>query len=824
MPLLDPIPSPVEHADFAALEWEPLLALIAGFAASPVGRQAILDLKPSTDEAWIALQHQLTGELRLALEEQVSIPLGGLFDPTQLVAKAQIPGAALEAVELQAIARLANDVASWQSLLQSPPARLAGKLPGLSKLSLALTGSLRPLAESIERTIQPDGSLADNASPELSRIRREQERQRRIIEESLRAALRKLSSEGATQEDLITIRGDRFVIPVRSELKRRISGVVHGTSSSGQTVYVEPLETIEQNNELVRLIEEEQAEIHRIFVALTRQVGGYANGLREGARVLALVDSLQARARFARDYDCAAPAITPDLLHLQAARHPLLEKRLRSTGGRIVPLTLELTTNERQLIISGPNTGGKTVTLKTTALLAMMAQAGLPIPATAACFPVFTAFLADIGDAQSIEAALSTFSAHITNLDRLSRLASERSLVLLDELGSSTDPEEGSALAVAIANHFLAAGAWSLISTHHTSLKVYAANTEGVLNAAAGVDEVTLAPNYQLRLGVPGASAGIQTAERLGLNSSIIAAARRRLGSQQVDIARFLDKLHQELTQLEDDRKAARIEQYALNQERAKLAREGDVELRNRTRDLETKLASLLKDFEFQMRETVRAIEDRAAQQKLSKEAERRILRLRREFQESFNQTVVAHRTGADQGDANAQPHILRHIAAGDQVLLKSMNKIAVVQREIEKDLFEVALGTIKMRVKRDECSAPSPLGGASAPEKRPDPLAAARKQKNVRVTVTSANTDEMRMEINLIGRTVDEATQELEKYLDRAFLAGLPRVRVIHGHGAGILRRGVREFLKGHPHVATIAEAPQNEGGQGATLVELRQ
>jgi DNA mismatch repair protein MutS2 len=824
MPLLDPIPSPVEHADFAALEWEPLLALVAGYSASPVGRHAILDLKPSTDEAWIASQHQLTGELRLALEEQVSIPLGGLFDPTQLVAKAQILGAALEAGELQAIARLANDVASWQSLLQSPPARLVGKLPGLSEISSALTGSLRPLAESIERTIQPDGSLADNASPELSRIRRDQERQQRIIEESLRAALRKLSSEGVTQEDLITIRGDRFVIPVRSELKRRISGVVHGASSSGQTVYVEPLETIEQNNELVRLIEEEQAEIHRIFVALTRQVGGYAHGLREGARVLALVDSLQARARFARDYDCVAPAITPDLLRLEAARHPLLERHLRATGGRVVPLTLELTAATRQLIISGPNTGGKTVTLKTTALLAMMAQAGLPVPAIAASFPVFTAFLADIGDAQSIEAALSTFSAHITNLDRLSRLAGVQTLVLLDELGSSTDPEEGSALAVAIASHFLAVGAWSLISTHHTSLKVYAANTEGVLNAAAGVDEVTLVPNYQLRLGVPGASAGIQTAERLGLNAAIIAAARQRLGSQQVDIARFLDKLHSEIATLEVEKKNARTEQYALNQERAKLAREGDVELRNRTRELETKLASLLKDFEFQMRETVRAIEDRAAQQKLSKEAERRILRLRREFQESFNQTVVAHRTGADQGDANAQPHILKHIAAGDQVRLKSLNKIAVVQREIEKDLFEVALGTIKMRVKRDECSAPSPLGGESAPEKRPDPLAAARKQKNVRVTVTSASTDEMRMEINLIGRTVDEATQELEKYLDRAFLAGLPRVRVIHGHGAGILRRGVREFLKGHPHVATITEAPQNEGGQGVTLVELRQ
>jgi DNA mismatch repair protein MutS2 len=823
MPLLDPIPSPVENADMAALEWEPLVALVAGFAASSIGRETVLALRPSTDEPWITRHHRLTGEVRLMLTGQVSIPLGGLFDPTQLASKARIPDAALEAVELQSVARLATDIAAWQSLLQSPPARLVGKLPGLTEISSSLIQPLRPLAETIERKIQPDGTLGDDASPELGRIRREQERQQRLIEDSLRVALRKLSSDGATQDDVITIRGDRFVIPVRSELKRRVSGVIHGASSSGQTVYVEPLETIEQNNELVRLLEDEQAEIHRIFVALTRQVGGYSEALVEGARVLALVDSLLARARFARDYDCIEPLLTPDSLNLEAARHPLLEKHLRASGGRVVPLTLELTAQARQLIISGPNTGGKTVTLKTTALLAMMAQAGLPVPAIAASFPIFTAFLADIGDAQSIEAELSTFSAHITNLDRLSRLADTHSLVLLDELGSATDPEEGSALAVAVASHFLTAGAWSLISTHHTSLKVYAANTPGVLNAAAGVDEVTLVPNYQLRLGVPGASAGIQTAARLGLNTDIIAAARQRLGSQQVDIARFLDKLHNELTQLEEERKAARQQQYALNQERTKLAREGDVELRNRTRDLETKLASLLKEFEFQMRENVRAIEDRAAQQKLSKEAERRITRLRREFQESFNQTVVAHRTGADVGDTNAQPHLLKHIAIGDQVRIKSMNKVGIVQREIEKDLFEVALGPIKMRVKRDELTEPN-TSGQEPQSRKADPLAAARSQKNVHVSVTSANTDDIRMEINLIGRTVDEATEELEKYLDRAFLAGLPRVRIIHGHGAGILRRGVREFLRGHPHVATLAEAPQNEGGQGATLVELRQ
>jgi DNA mismatch repair protein MutS2 len=823
MPLVDPIPLPVENTDAMALEWEPLLGFVAGYAASAVGREAILALRPSTDEAWMRRQHQLWSEVRLLLDEQVSTPLGGLLDPTQMAAKAQIPGAALEAAELQSVARLANDVAAWQALLREPPARVAGKLPGLMELSSSLAGSsLKPLAESIERKILPDGSLADDASPELNRIRREQERQQRVIEQSLRSALRRLSGEGSTQDDVITIRGDRFVIPVRSELKRRVSGVVHGASSSGQTVYVEPLETIEQNNELVRLIEEEQAEIHRIFIALTRQVGGYAHALVEGARVLATVDTMVARARFARDYDCVGPTFGADRLYLKEARHPLLERHLRATGGKVVPLTLELTADARQLIISGPNTGGKTVTLKTTALLAMMAQAGLPIPAVSAEFPVLTAFLADIGDAQSIEAELSTFSAHIVNLNRLSQLANAQSLVLLDELGSATDPEEGSALAVAVAAHFLECRAWTLISTHHTSLKIYGANTPGVLNAAAGVDEATLVPNYQLRLGVPGASAGIQTAERLGLNRTIIIAARERLGSQQVDIARFLDRLHKELTQLEEDRKAAREQQYALNQERKRLEREGDVELRNRTRELEQKLASLMKEFEFQMRENVRAIEDRAAQQKLSKEAERRINRLRREFQESFNQTVVAHRTGADAGDANAQPHLVRHVAEGDQVRLKSMGKIAVVQRELEKDLFEVALGPIKMRVKRDEIA--EVVKTAAQDSGRTDPLAAARRQKGIHVSVTSANTDDMRMEINLIGRTVDEATEELEKYLDRAFLAGLPRVRVIHGHGAGILRRGVRDFLKSHPHVATIAEAPQNEGGQGATVVELRQ
>ncbi len=835
-PLLEPTPAPVQHLDALALEWQPLLALVAAYCSSTVARNFFLTLLPSTDQSWIESRHQLTAELRILLDSSAIIPLGGLCDPTRLTAKAQIPEAALEASELQTIARLAQDVASWQALLRTPPAGVQDSIHGLAALSSSLTQNLSPLAESIQRKLLPDGTLADDASPELARIRSAQQRQQHLIEQSLRSALRKLSSDNQTQEDLITIRGDRFVIPVRSEQKRKVSGVVHGTSSSGQTVYIEPLETIEQNNELVRLLEEEQAEIHRIFVALTRLVGIHVEALNEGARVLITVDTLQARVRFARDYDCTRPIFRADTLHLTSARHPLLEKRLRGSGGKIVPFTLQMgehpaepsrsesspARSGRQLIISGPNTGGKTVTLKTTALCALMAQAGIPVPAASATMPVFSAFLADIGDAQSIEQALSTFSAHIVNLDRISHLASPSALVLLDELGSATDPDEGSALAVAVADYFRETRCWSLISTHHTSLKIYAVNTPGVLNAAAGVDEITLVPNYQLRLGVPGASAGIATSERLGLNPAIVASARQLMGTQHADIARFLDNLQSQLTTLEADRKAAREEKYALNQERAKLAREGDVELKRRTKELEQQLASLLKDFEYQMRQTVNAIDDKAAQLKLSKESDRRIQQLRRDFEQQFNSTVVAHKHGADKGDPNAQPHLVKRIQAGDQVRIKSMNKVATIVREIEKDVFEVSLGSLKMRIKRDDIAAV--VGTAAKPLVNEKPLDAVARQKGVRVTVTSSSSDDMKSEINLIGHTVDEATTVLERYLDQAFLAGLPRVRVIHGTGMGILRRALREFLRTHPHVAKIEEPTHQEGGAGATTVELRQ
>lgn len=817
MALTHPIPQVVTDCSRSALEWDRFLSLLAGYAQSTVGRDWLLGLEPSIDREWIARQHGLVAEMRLLLSEGMRPSVGSLFDASDLLAKSRIEGVALEAEEIRRVVNLAENISAWAAMLGTPPQSLEERLPELLALTQELIAApLTPLVESLRSRILPDGTLADDASPELRRIRREMERQQREIENSLRSALRRFSEGGSTQEDVITIRGERFVIPVKAEWKRRVPGVVHGSSSSGQTVYVEPLETIELNNDLVRLLEDEQAEIHRIFAQMTRQIGQYAPAILKGAEVLAEVDTLDARARFAVEFTCVAPVFSDSDFMLKEARHPLLEKRLKVQGGRIVPVSLALANDARQLIISGPNTGGKTVSLKTAGLLAIMAQSGVPVPVEEATFPVFDAFLADIGDAQSIEQNLSTFSAHIVNLNRIAARADAASLVLLDELGSATDPEEGAALAVAIAEHFLHARAWSIISTHHTSLKIYAENTEGVINAAVGFDENTLAPTYELRQGVPGASAGINIAARLGLAPEMIASARSRLSTQTLDIGRFLDRLHEQLRELTAERARVQRLEDELRREKQRLDVDGMKEWRTKIREMEQKLASLLKDFEYQARETVRAIDDRAAQQKLSKEAERRIARLRREFSESFNSSVVAGHTGADKGDVHAQPHVVRHVAAGDTVKLRTLGKTAMVQRQIDDKTFEVAVGPMKMRVARDEIA--EVVRSASAQT----PLQAVRGRSGI--SVVAAEPDNVGSEINVIGRTADEAQDEVEKFLDRAFLAGLPRIRVIHGTGMGVLRRTLRAWLQQHPQVASVTEPGQNEGGAGATVVEFKE
>jgi DNA mismatch repair protein MutS2 len=818
------------HTSAKVLEFAGLLDLLRGYTSSPLGRKRVLNLKPSADFTWIENQHQLTSELREFRRVGGRFDFAGLLDITEVVEKAGIAGAALETEEIRDVLLVMDRAVEWREIIKSPPAAMKQEWVAVDALSAGIH-DFGDLLRSLRNKIAPDGSLEDNASPELARIRREIEKQRRSIQDSLRGYLRKLAEGGTVQDELVTIRGERFVIPVKVEQKRRVQGVVHGASSSGQTVFVEPLETIEQNNELVRLFDDELAEVHRILMEMTRQIGERREDILAAVEILGELELQFAKARFAEDYDCVAVIFSrsdarPDSparlsphahLILRNARHPLLERNLKGKGKRTVPMTIELEGLRRELVITGPNTGGKTVTLKTIGLLALMAQAGIPVPADRAEMPVFDAVLADIGDYQSIEQNLSTFSAHVTNIDFISRTANTQSLVLLDELGSATDPEEGAALAVAIAEHFHRIGCITVISTHHTSLKVYGANTPGVVNASVGFDESTLQPTYELKIGVPGASAGINIAQRLGLNSEIITSARGRLGTQARDVGHFLDRLHEDLRQAEAERFRLKKSEEEVEREKLRLAAEGKKEQQAKTKEMEKKLESLLRDFEYHAREAVNAIQDRAAAQKISKDAERRISKLQRDFREQFDSTIVAHSTGADRGDPHAQPQMVQHVTEGDTVKLKSMGRAARVTRKIDDNHFEVEIGVMKMKIARDDIAEVVGRGLADGVT----PVQAAR-ARGISVSLASEQKSAS-SEINVIGQTVDEATREVEKFVDQAFLAGLPRVRVVHGSGMGILRKALRQYLQKHPHVGAVKEAEQNEGGGGATVVELR-
>ncbi len=808
------------HTSARVLEFDALRELLRGYASSPLGQQRVTALAPSNDHGWIETQQQLATEIREFRRVGGRFDFASLTDIAELVSKSRISGATLETGEIRDVILVVDRGAEWREICSHPPAAMRSDWRNVRELSSHIA-DFTDFLRGFRNKVLPDGTLDDKASPELSRIRREIEKQRRTIQESLHGYMRRLAEGGTVQDELITIRGERFVIPVKIEQKRRVQGVVHGASSSGQTVFIEPLETIEQNNELVRLLEEELSEIHRILLEMTQRIGAMAPEIRAAVDTLADLELQFAKARFAEDYNCVEASLcgadTPVRLLLHQARHPLLERNLKAKNAKIVPVTVELEGERRQLIITGPNTGGKTVTLKTVGLLALMAQSGLPVPADRAELPVFDSILADIGDYQSIEQNLSTFSAHVTNIDFISRTATRDSLVLLDELGSATDPEEGAALAVAIASHFARTGCMRIVSPHHTSLKVYAANTPGVLNAAVGFDEKTLQPTYDLKVGVPGASAGINIAQRLGLNPSIIESARAKLGTQARDVAQFLDKLHADLRDAEAQRLKLQASQRETENERQRLALEGKKDQQTKIREMEKKLDSLLRDFEYHAREAINAIQDRVAAQKLSKDAERRIAKLRREFREQFDSAVVAHSTGADQGDPHAQPQVVKHVSEGDTVKLKSTDRTARISRKLDDTHFEVEMGALKMKIARDDIAEVL----ASAARAGETPVKAARARGiSVSISDESANVP---TEINVIGHTVDDASRAVERFVARALLAGLARGRVVQGSGMRVLRNALRRMLQPHPHVATVTEPPQNEGGGGATVVELR-
>jgi len=714
----------------------------------------------------------------------------------------------LEAGEFLDVASLL-ETASW---LRQQFGEDEGKFPLLAVRAESVI-DFRDVLGLIRRAILPTGELSDDASPELRKIRANILQTRDSIQKSLKQILR--ARNAGAGEDYVTLRNERFVIPVRAEQQRGVQGIVHGASGTGQTVFVEPFETVDANNQLVQFSEEEAAEIFRILRGLTERLRMVRGPLVSAVETIAELDSAFARARFARDFDAAIPDFSDGAeLNFIALRHPVLEDKLRKENRPIVPMTLALGGDQKLLVISGPNTGGKTVALKSTGMAALSAQCGIPVAAQKIVLPVFDRVLVDIGDEQSIAADLSTFSSHMLNLKSILESATQNSLVLVDEMGTGTAPEEGAALAVALLDELKAKNCFVLATTHHDRLKTYAAASPGVVNAAVEFDEVNLRPTYRLTVGVPGGSSGIAIAQRLGLTPRIIERARELMAPESLEAADLIAYLHRTRDELNRLQAQMTQERHALEEERKKLRTEWLGRQQKRIAELEAQFAEMQKRFEQNVSSVVEAVKDRELRSQLEKTSRRKLQEVRSGAKEDLNaaivQTISDSQSDLGVTQAELQPVAAETLRAGAKIRVRGFLK-PLIFRRLDGNSAEVEAGPLRMKVALDEIT-----GIEDALPQKP--------MVSSGISVKSAPREGSAVsEINVIGMTVEQATGLVDKFLDDAALAHLPQVRIIHGHGTGALRKGLAEYLKTQPLVAKASFESEEHGGKAITVVELR-
>jgi len=800
------------------LEYGKLLALAARHAQTTMGRTRLETLQPLTNRLELERDLRAVAETFELGEKQISWRFSELPDPSNTVAVLRIKNATLDPVSLLEITRLCNQALFARSVI-SPEKESA---PTLWQTVENLPTQLFEALGKINKKLLPSGEIDDAASPELAQIRREINNQRSRLTKSLESLMR--SNSGAIQDEIVTQRNERFVVPVKADFRGRVQGVAHGFSSSGATVFIEPLEAIEANNELQNLKGKEEREVARILFALTEELRQNLPAVEAAVEAVAELDFIKAKAEFARKFKAIVPEISGDeTLDLDEARHPLLEENLRESGNEIVPVSFQLTKEKGVMIISGANAGGKTVVMKTAGLLSLMAISGLPVPAKAARIPFYSSVLADIGDHQSLSANLSTFSSHISNIAGMMRECQRPALVLLDEVGTGTDPEEGSALGVAIVDYFRRnCGAQVVASTHYRGLKIYAANDENVINASVEFDEKTLQPTYRLLVGLAGASSGIEIARRFGIRDDVIETARQNLDVSAQEAENYLRKLQSETKLAEDLRHALEEEREAVAQKYARLEIDAKKRERERQKQFENELVEAVNSFERQSKAFVQTIEDKALKAKLDKERLTRKAELNRAVVSKVQSPQKSAQRSAFSIQKNQEqtPKIEdRPIQIGSKVLT-SFGNVGTVEK-IDKDVAEILVGSMRLREKLANLQAVTESESVAA-ESRLDKLEKLQKQaknSNLRLDVADANA-----ELNLIGKTTADAEYEVDRFLDEAYLASLPSVRIIHGFGTGALKNFIHHFLKGHPHVERFAFAPPDQGGQGATIAELKQ
>jgi DNA mismatch repair protein MutS2 len=797
------------------LEFDRLKEILAGYSTCAPGHRAIETLAPGQDVAALDAEFDLIREAVAYLRPGAELGFGSLADPDTWLARLSVPASVLAVEEFLAATSLMDAAQSVRETFKPD----GPNHPQLTARAAALA-DFRHLSTAVRRAILPNGEISDDASPQLRRIRVSIGQGRDKIRRSLESIL---ARSGSPAEDYVTLRGDRFVIPVRASDRRAVPGVVHGASATGQTVFVEPLEAIDLNNRLVQLSEEELVEISRILAELTARLRGDRGPLAFAAQEIAHLDSIFARARFARALDCVMPTFSAgNSLRLDSARNPVLEAKLRALGRKAIPLSLALGGDETVMVISGPNTGGKTVALKSVGLAALSAQSAIPVAADRAEMPIFDHVLADIGDEQSIAADLSTFSAHVVNLKSMLETATDSSLILVDEMGTGTAPEEGAALAVALLEEFRNLHALTIATTHHDRLKSYASTTPGIVNAAMEFDQEHLRPTYRLLVGVPGTSSGIEIARRLGLPERVVEYAQASLSPESREARDLIAYLHRSRDEMEEIKRQSREELAQLESERRALRSEWVDRQKRRIAELERNFQETVKRLESEIARATADVHDRVLQAQLEKQSGKRLAKFSAEARADVNAAVV-ETLASSQVDLGvsvaAAPKAVEPEQLSPGMLVNVKNfKQPIIFRRHDGRTAEVEAGPLRMRIPLSD------VMGISAEKSKPsksEPGAATRSRG---VTVQSRPTDEpAATEINVIGSTVEEATERVDKFLDVAALAGHPSIRIIHGHGTGALRRGLAQFLSAHPLVESIHHETEDHGGTAITIVQLK-
>ena len=784
------------------LELDKILQRLAEHASFSAGRELALALRPSIDAKEVRARLQVTAEAKALLSVQPSIGIGGARDVRPLLKNAEI-GATLDTQALLDVqATLVSGKTLRRAILQN-----AESHPLLADLARQIEECPKVVAE-IARCINDKGEVMDSASPALARIRRELAGARDRLLDRLNRLAASPEYASSLQETLITQRSGRYVIPVRAEHKSRIPGIVHDQSASGATLFVEPLAIVELGNQWRQLQLDEQHEVERILAALTAMVAEVAPLIRTNVAALAEIDLALAKAQYSFEIKGVGPDLIesseasqgtkdsdavryPEYLRLVRARHPLLP------GDSVVPIDVYVGGDFSILVVTGPNTGGKTVALKTVGLLAAMAQSGLHIPADeGSALRVFSGIYADIGDEQSIEQSLSTFSSHMGNIVSILSQAREDALVLLDELGAGTDPTEGAALAQSILSELLRRRIPALATTHYAELKLFAQVTPGVTNASVEFDVRTLSPTYRLTIGLPGRSNAFDIAKRLGLPSQLVEDARQRISEQDVEADRILDRIRHSRREAG---RASSAAQTALSTAREKEKEASQLlrETEQERRELLAEARAQLESAQEELHRVREMLQRKQVTQQWLEEAEQRVR------EAAQRQKAVEPPPARQVAKASA---LLGPLAVGDTVWIESLAQIGQV----------LGLGNAEAEVQVGAFRAKVPLVDL---EKRPAP-AQPRDQSQVRVTMAPRPLPSV--ELHLRGMYVEEVLPRLSQYLDDAYLAGLPYVRIVHGKGTGTLRKVVREVLSEHPLVASFKTGELNEGGDGVTVVKL--